>query len=139
MFELLALLSLVVAFGMAQMFADRPATYVANGAMANRFRFVVITADYTVGYAGAGVYAFGVNLDTADASGRGVAIVTQGSGPTVKLTIGAAVAAGALLKPDAAAKGITAASTERASARAIQAGGADGDLIEVELVNMIVP
>ena len=122
-----------VCIGMAQMKADRPATYLANGAIANRFRFVVITGDYTVGPAGAGVRAFGVNLDTADIAGRGILIAQQGSGVTVKIEAGAAFAAGALLAPDASARAVAATATNPYSARAIQAATAAGDIVECEL------
>jgi hypothetical protein len=137
MFSLTALgfmLALVVV-GMAQMKADRPATYYSNGVMSNRFRFVAITGDYTVGYAGAGVRAFGVNLDTSDLAGRGILIATCGSGPTVKIEAGAAFAAGALLAPDASGRAVTAAGAAPFSARAIQAATAIGDLVECELVD----
>lgn len=120
---------------MSQMKADRPATYLANGVMANLFRFVVITAEYTVGYAGAGVRAFGVNIDTADAVGRGVAIAGEKSGISVKLTAGAAFAAGALLAPDASSRGVVAVGGQPFSARALEAATAAGDLVEVELVS----
>lgn len=120
---------------MSQMKADRPVTYLANGAMANVFRFVVFTAEYTVGYAGAGVLAVGVNIDTADAAGRGIAVATEHSGPSVKITAGAAFAAGALLKPDASARGIAAIGGDKYSGRAIEAATAAGDLVEIELTS----
>lgn len=124
---------------MAQMKADRPATYYANGAMANRWRFVVLTGDYTVGYAGAGATAFGVNLDTADIAGRGIGVVEPSSGVSCKLEAGAAFAAGAYLKPDASGRGIAAATGQQYSARAIQAATALGDVVEVMLQNGVMP
>lgn len=120
---------------MSQMKADRPATYLANGAMATRFRFVVLTGDYTVGYAGAGARAFGVNLDTADVAGRGILIAGQGSGPTVKIEAGGAFGAGALLTSDAVGRAVVAGAGTPYSARAIQAATALGDLVECELVS----
>jgi hypothetical protein len=120
---------------MAQMKADRPHTLLANGAMASRYRFCIITADYTVGYAGAGARAHGVNLDTAPYAGHGVAIAAEGSGVSVKIEAGAAFGAGALLKPDALGRAVTASGAEQYSARAIQAATALGDLVECELVS----
>lgn len=118
---------------MAQMKSDRPVTHYATGAMLNRFRFVVFTADYTVGYAGAGVRAIGVNLDTADIAGRGILVALPGSGQTVKVEAGAAFAAGALLAPDATGRAVVAAGAAPYSAVAQQAATAAGDLIEAQL------
>lgn len=120
---------------MSQMKADRPHTLEANGAIANRFRFVVLTGDYTVGVAGAGARAHGVNLDTADIAGRGIAIATEGSGVSVKIEAGAAFAAGALLTPDATGRAVAAAAAAPYSARALQAAGAAGEIVECELVS----
>jgi hypothetical protein len=124
---------------MAQMKADRPQTLQANGAMLNLFRFVVLTGDYTVGYAGAGVRAFGVNLDTADIAGRGILIATQGSGPTVKIESGAAFAAGALLAPDASGRAVAAGAAAQYSARALAASTGVGEIVEAELVSGTAP
>ena len=124
---------------MSQMKADRPATYLANAAIASRFRFVIITADYTVGLAGAAARAFGVNLDTATAAGQGILIATRGSGPTVKIEAGAAIAAGALLMPDAVGRAVTVGAAGHYSARAIQAATALGDIIECELTEGVGP
>lgn len=124
---------------MSQFKADRPATYLANGVIANAFRFVKITAEYTVGLCGAGDAAFGVNLDTADAAGRGLAVATVASGPTVKIEAGAAFAAGALLKPDASGRAVTAASGNNVSAYALEAATALGDMVECELRHGVAP
>lgn len=123
---------------MSQMKASVPETYIANGAMANQYRFVVVTAEYTVGYAGAGAIAFGINIDTAAAAGDGIAVAKPGDG-TCKLVAGAAVAAGAVLKPDASARGITAATGQAYSARAIEAASAAGEIIEVSQEHGIAP
>jgi hypothetical protein len=120
---------------MAQMLADRPHTLLATGVMASRFRFVVFTGEYTVGYAGAGARAAGINLDTAAAAGMGILVANEGSGPTCKIEAGAAFSAGALLKPDASGRGIAAVATDAYSARALQAATAAGDLVECELVS----
>jgi hypothetical protein len=124
---------------MAQFKADRPATYLANGAISNRFRFVTITGDYTVGVCGAGGAVFGVNLDTASAAGQGICIAHPGSGPTVQVTAGAAFAAGAFLKSDASGRAIAALTTNKYHAQAIQAALAAGDLVEVMFVEGTVP
>jgi hypothetical protein len=121
---------------MSQMKVERPETLLANGAMASKYRFVVITGDYTVGYAGAGAKAYGVNLDTADAAGRGI-LIAKDQNP--KLEAGAAFAAGAYLKPDAAGRGVTAASTQPYSARALQAATALGDIVEVSIEHGVAP
>lgn len=120
---------------MSQMKADRPETMLANGAIANRFRFVVITGDNTVGVAGAGVKAFGVNLDTADIAGRGIAVAVRSSGVSVKIESGAAFAAGALLAPDVSGRAVTAAGGAAYSARAMAAAGGAGELVECELAD----
>ena len=124
---------------MAQMKADRPATYLANAAIASRYRFVIVTADYTVGLAGAAARAFGVNLDTATAAGQGILVATRGSGPTVKIEAGAAVAAGALLAPDATGRAVTCGAAAQYSGKALQAATAAGDLIECELADGVGP
>jgi hypothetical protein len=118
---------------MAQMKADRPHTLLANGAILNRFRFVVVTGDYTVGVAGAGARANGVNLDTADAAGRGILVAGPGSGISVKIEAGAAFAAGALLTPDATGRAVVAAGGAPYSARALQAASGAGSIVEAEL------
>lgn len=118
---------------MSQMLADRPETFQASGVMASLFRFVVYTGDYTVGYAGAGVRAIGVNLDTADVAGRGILVATQGSGVSVKVEAGAAFGAGSLLAPDATGRAVVAAGGAPYSAVAKQAATAAGDLIEAHL------
>lgn len=120
---------------MSQMKADRPHTLLASGAITSRYRFVVISADYTISPAGAGAKAHGVNLDTAPVAGWGTAVASGGSGVSVKIEAGAAFAAGALLAPDASARAVTAAGGAAYSARAIQAATAAGDLVECELVS----
>lgn len=118
---------------MSQMKADHPVTYQASGAMTSLYRFVVFTGDYTVGYAGAGARAIGVNLDSADIAGRGILVATPGSGQSVKIEAGAAFAAGALLAPDATGRAVVAAGAAQYSAVAAQAATAAGDLIEAQL------
>lgn len=120
---------------MSQMLADRPQTFLANAAIASRFRFVIMTGEYTVGLATLAAKAVGVNLDTALAAGQGILVATPGSGPSVKIEAGAAFAAGALLGPDAVGRAITAAGAASYSARALQAATALGDIVECVLEN----
>jgi hypothetical protein len=120
---------------MSQMLADRPHTLLANGAMLNRFRFVVITGDQTCGYAGAGVRAAGVNLDTADVAGRGILVANPNAGPTVKIEAGAAFGAGALLAPDASGRAVTAVGGSPYSGRSMQAASGAGVIVEMQWEN----
>lgn len=117
---------------MSQMKADRPVTYLAGGVMASRFRFVNVTAAYTVNYAGAGAVVDGVNLDTATAAGLGIAVANPGSGQSFKIEASAAIAAGAPLKAAANGKAVTAAGADKYYARALEAALADGDIIEAQ-------
>ena len=112
---------------------DRPVTFQANGAMASRWRFVVLTAEQTVGYAGAGARALGVNMDTAEAAGDAVPVALPTTGPTIKIEAGAAVAAGARLAPDASGRAVAAGAAAAYSAIALSAATAAGDLIEAVL------
>lgn len=120
---------------MSQMKVERPETFLANGAITTKYRFVKFTGDYTVGLCGAGDAADGINLDTAPAAGAGLLVAMRQS---PKLEVGAAVAAGAWLKPDASGRGITATTGNVASARAKQAATALGDIIEVEKITPTV-
>lgn len=113
--------------------ADRPVTFIANGAITARNRFVVVTADQTVGLAGAGARADGVNLDTAAAAGDGVPVATEQSGPSVLIEAGAAFAAGAKLAPDASGRAVAAGAGAAYSAVAWSAATALGDLVECQL------
>lgn len=118
---------------MSQFKADRPETFISNGALANPWRFVVITADRTVGLAGAAARADGVLMSTADAAGQEVAVATEGSGNSIRIEAGAAFAAGAKLAPDATGRAVTAGAAAQYSAVATQAATAAGDLVECHL------
>lgn len=120
---------------MSQMKVERPETFLANGAIANKYRFVKFTADYTVGLCGAGDAADAINLDTAPAAGAGLLCAINQS---PKLEVGAAVAAGAWLKPDASGRGVTATTGNVASARAREVATALGDIIEVSKITPVV-
>lgn len=116
---------------MAQMKALLVETFNAAGVLANKFRFVVEGAgEMTVTLAGAGARALGVNIDTAPAAGRGVAVVTEG---TVKIEAGAAFVYGALLAPDATGRAVAAGVAAAYSARARGASLAAGDIVECKL------
>lgn len=57
---------------------------------------------------------------------------------TTKVVAGAAIAAGALVAPTAAGKAQTAVATQYARGMALEAAGADGDIIEILLLPMTV-
>lgn len=115
---------------MSQYKADRPQTFLAAAALANKYRCVKITAEYTVDVAGAGDAPVGVNIDTCDAAGKGVAVATPGSGQSILVTASGAITAGAELKVAASGKVTPAATTNRYFFRALEAASADGDIIE---------
>lgn len=123
---------------MSQMKAERLETYLAAGVIANAFRFVKFTAEYTIALCGAGDASDGVNQDTAAAAGRGIAIAPNGFG-TTKIEAGAALAAGALVRSDASGRAITATTGSNANGRAIEAATALGDLIEIRHFNSVAP
>jgi hypothetical protein len=116
---------------MAQMKSLLTETFNAAAAINNKYRFVSVGAgEYTVQLSAAGEIAVGVNIDTAPAIGRGVAVVTKGN---PKVEAGAAFAYGALLKPDATGRAIAAVGGDKYSARARQAATAAGDIVECTL------
>lgn len=125
---------------MSQMKADRPSTYLAAAAMAFLYRFVKFTAEYTVNYCGAdeGKLAAGVTLDTATAAGMGILIAGPHSGPTMKIEAGAAIAAGAPVKPDASGRAVTAGGADVACGRVLEAATAAGDIIEMQWEKYVV-
>ena len=90
--------------------------------------FGVVTAT-GVDLAGDGVIADGVIVGVERAGvGHDVGLMTT-SGRKVPVVVGAAVVAGATLASDAAAKGKTAISTNVINGIALDAGGADGNLV----------
>jgi len=116
---------------MAQMKSLLTETFNAEAVISNKFRFMIPgAAEYTVNLAGAGATAIGVNIDKADAIGKGIAVVTKGN---PKIEAGAAFAYGAKLKPDATGRAVTAVATDKYSAVARQAATAAGDIVECSL------
>ena len=104
--------------------------------------FEVAAADLSGNqYYAASVGASGVALAGANAQIDGVIQGQPGAGDPVKLVYtgvtkahaGAAIAKGALVATDAAGKFVTAASTNNAVGRAIEAAGADGDIFTLLL------
>lgn len=110
-------------------------TIVAAAALAAN-RLVSFAGDYAVGTAGAGgsTDACGVSESSA-AIGEALSVIT---GYSAVVTAGAAIAAGAFVKPGTSGKAITGSITDNCG-RALEAAGADGDLIEVVLQNHIHP
>lgn len=81
--------------------------------------------------AGADANTLGVSRYAAGAAGEKIAVDVIG---TAVVEAGAAIAAGATLKSDANGKAITWAAAGAKVAIALQAAGADGELIEVLLI-----
>lgn len=99
---------------------------------ANDMHWVKYSADNTVDKATADTDAIcGVQQDIPYAA-AGAQVAVQLSG-TTKIVAGAPISAGAPLTTDGSGRALTAASTKRYHARAIQAATALGDIIEVDL------
>jgi len=97
---------------------------------ASQFHALVVDANGQVALAGAAVRIDGVLQNDPAAAGREAAVAFGG---ITKMVCGAAVAAGAEVATNAAARAITAVATNPVIGRAITAGGADGDIISVLL------
>jgi len=99
-------------------------------------RLVGFGGDYASGAAGAGgaTDACGVSESSA-AIGEAVSVIT---GYSAVVTAGAAISAGAFIKPGTSGKAVTGSITDNCG-RALEAAGADGDLLEVRLQNHIHP
>lgn len=110
-------------------------TIVATGAVAAN-RLISFAGDYAVGTAGAGgpTDACGVS-ETSAAVGDALSVIT---GYSAVVTAGAAITAGAFIKPGSSGKAAVGSITDNCG-RALEAAGADGDLIEVVLQNHIHP
>lgn len=90
--------------------------------------FGILTAT-GVDLAGAAVQAHGVIVNVERAGvGATIGLMTT-SGRLVPVAVGAAVAAGANLTSNASNRGITAVATNVINGIAVDAGGADGDLV----------
>lgn len=107
-----------------------PYTMVAAADLSgNRYRFVRVTADYTVNVAVAPADSvIGVQYDIPFA-GAGAQVGIHMIGTTM-IVAGGAIAAGSKLTPTAAGKAAVAAIGQAFHAIALQAATADGDLIE---------
>ena len=111
-------------------------------------RFISISGNYTVSESNAGSVVFGVSHDSTKAApADGLANANHAEaddtvsyyklGDSCLLTAGAAVAAGAFLKPDADGRGVTASTADDlAGAVALEAAGAAGELIRVQIQNV---
>lgn len=96
---------------------------------ASQFRGVKVTAAQTCNAVSASTdRAIGVLQNKPSAAGRAATIVTEG---ITKAEAGAAIAAGAVVMFNASGKVITATATNLGHGFALQAAGADGDLISV--------
>lgn len=116
---------------MAQMKNLLVETFNAAAVIANKFRFVIGGAgEMTVQVAGAGARAIGINIDKADAIGKGVAVATIG---TCKVEAGAAFGWNVPLKPDATGRAIACATGNTYSGISRGAALAAGDIVECKL------
>lgn len=112
-----------------------PAGFVAGGVI-GQYRLVKLdtTEGRVVVTSAIGDVAFGASMDAATAAGQLVTVQQFGK---VKLTTSDAVALGAQLMPTNAGSGkvVTASgASARTIGIALQASGADGDVIEVQLI-----
>lgn len=123
-------------------------SFVASGSIGPSL-FVKIAGVHTVAVAGAGDAAYGVShqgtreapipgvtpLHAADGEG----CMVYGPGDNCEVLCGAAVAAGAFVKVDAAAKAVTAASTNHYYGQAINTTTAADQLLKVTLIRGVAP
>lgn len=106
---------------------------VASGALAAR-RMVDFDSSGDVAYPSAGSVAAGVLQEAADAADKVISAALP-DGAIVKVEAGAAVALGADVMSNATGQAITATATNTIMGKALQAAGALGDIIEVQLIN----
>ena len=97
---------------------------------AKQFFFAIIDGEGTVGLAGNGAAADGVIVNKP-ISGQSVSLAIPGD--TVKVSAGAAVAAGANVASDANGQGVTAATTEYILGKCINAVSNADELMTVQL------
>jgi len=107
-----------------------PSLTAAADLSAKQFFFVEISADRAVNLAGDGEDVLGV-LQNKPTSGQSAQV--NGVGSITKVVAGAAIVAGANVSPDAAGKGKTTVSGNYIAGTALEAAGADGDVITVVL------
>lgn len=98
----------------------------------SQYRFVEVTAAQTVNACNA-ITDVAVGVLQNDPNAAGLAAVVA-IGGTTKVVAGAAIAAGARVAPTAVGKAQTAASTQFPIGIALDAAGADGDVIEILLM-----
>lgn len=102
-----------------------------------QFLFVEETAAHTVNVTNAITdKAVGVLTNKPDTAGK---VATVAVGGTTKVIAGAAIVAGAYVAPMATGKAQTAVSTQYPRGQALDAAGADGDIIEILLIDGGVP
>lgn len=106
-------------------------TLEASGDLsAEQFTAMVVDGNGQAAQAGAAVNIAGVLQNNPSAAGREAAIVSTG---ITKGVAGAAVAAGAYLMTDANGEFVTAVATNELAGIALQAAGAQGEIIPVLL------
>lgn len=99
---------------------------------ANQYYFVELSAAQTVNVCNAITdVAIGVLQNDPNAAGAAATVAIEG---TTKVVAGAAIAAGAKVAPTAAGKAQTAVTTQFPRGIALEAAGADGDVIEILLL-----
>lgn len=81
--------------------------------------------------------AYGVSQNSASASGESVDVMVKG---ITKVTAGAAISLGDYVGPNSSGKAVTkSVAGQRARGIALEAAGADGDIITILLVDVLVP
>jgi hypothetical protein len=110
-------------------------TFKAGGDLsAKQYHFVKMSADQTVVACTAVTdKAIGILQNDPDAAGEDAVVAIAG---TSKLYAGAAYSFGINLGPKADGRGQTAVSTQFTRAISVEAAGADGDIVEVLLIQL---
>jgi len=96
----------------------------------SQYRLMAVNSSGQVAAAGAGARSDGVLQNAPAAQGRGATIAFGGIS---KVEAGAAVAAGALITPDASGKAVTIGSGDVPAGKALEAASGDGSIISVQL------
>jgi len=97
----------------------------------SQFKFVKLAADNKVALAGAGELALGA-LQNKPIAGEAANVMVNG---TSKVVAGDTIVEGAIVAADAAGDAVTAAAGAWGLGLALN-GAADGDIVEVQLVNL---
>lgn len=105
-------------------------TYLAGATVAAN-RLVALSSGNVI-HATANVQPIGVSLN-GGASGAPIAVKLLN--PTVEVTASTSISAGAYVTPTTDGKAVTAGNTQEAVGIALEAAGADGDIIEVMLLS----